>query len=799
MIVAYPFSLQDEELALKNARWMNELGGCHGHEVLVCYDARCNPVVVEEIGAEMLKSFDRVFRLEAQATIDGWPEGANYMFRMVTGWMQSKPYQYFLWLEPDAIPLVPVWLDALDEAYERCGKKFMGDRVQVEDIPLHMSGVGIYPNPLHAFAGEAYRAHDTAWDMAAKDQIVPQAHFTKLIVHAWKHPAFKDPHELETQIRKEAVLFHSSKDGSLIDLLQSERGRKHSVQTSIAKPPKEPEEPGSPSPITCDIFIRTYPGDYPWLKYCVKSILKFCTGFRKAWIVSSSVPPDPWDFPREGWEWKQVNDETPDGYLAQQITKLYADVITDYQADYILHVDSDVIFTRPCQPENFFYQSNVIWPFTLYAEIQTPWQPITEKFMQEKVAYEFMRRFPIMVPRWLYPRLREFCYERHKVSLGDYIKNQPLREFSEFNALGAYAHKFHRDKFHWIDTMLYPLEPPFAKQFHSWGGITPDIKKELEQILNGGDAACGLQEIRTVKSDGAEKVQPSSAPPAGIKELPNGIWVLENDTHISKWVEQEGRLDHDQNTLPEILKHIKEGDTAIDAGAFIGDHTIAYMNKVGRKGNVIAFEPNPLALRCLFHNIPNVTAYDVALGEGSNMAPLSGNNNNSGGCYLGEHMKIANVLVRSLDSYNLAPDFIKLDVEGCEFKALKGAVRTIEKHRPTMVIEMNTVALGRQGDKIEDIVDFLSIRGYSMKILQENCNHSSPMYDLLCLPVPVEEKEPAGALLGASAPPQDSSASIGFHINAIVDYAKKGKDQRKYVRRLMRKHGIIPMAQKQNQ
>jgi hypothetical protein len=119
-----------------------------------------------------------------------------------------------------------------------------------------------------------------------------------------------------------------------------------------------------------------------------------------------------------------------------------------------------------------------------------------------------------------------------------------------------------------------------------------------------------------------------------------------------------------------------------------------------------------------------------------------------------------------------------------------------------MVIEMNTVALQRQGDKIEDIVDFLATRGYSMKILQENCNHSSPMYDLLCQPVPVEE-QPAGpaseAGLGAPAPPQDSPASIGFHINAIVDYAKKGKDQRKYVRRLMRKHGIIPMAQKQNQ
>jgi hypothetical protein len=35
-----------------------------------------------------------------------------------------------------------------------------------------------------------------------------------------------------------------------------------------------------------------------------------------------------------------------------------------------------------------------------------------------------------------------------------------------------------------------------------------------------------------------------------MKILPNGIAVIEGDTHISKWVEQSGSLDHDQNTLP---------------------------------------------------------------------------------------------------------------------------------------------------------------------------------------------------------------------------------------------------------
>ena len=55
---------------------------------------------------------------------------------------------------------------------------------------MHMCGVGIYQNPIYLLAGECYRAHEVAWDIAAKDQIMPHAHFTKLIQHYWKHGTF---------------------------------------------------------------------------------------------------------------------------------------------------------------------------------------------------------------------------------------------------------------------------------------------------------------------------------------------------------------------------------------------------------------------------------------------------------------------------------------------------------------------------------------------------------------------------------------------------------------------------------
>src|SRR5262249_14492852 len=161
-------------------------------------------------------------------------------------------------------------------------------------------------------------------------------------------------------------------------------------------------------------------------RYCVQSIYKFATGFRKIWIISpAELGADRFAYGSGGGrqiEWKVLNEECEDHYLSQQIHKLYADVITDYQADYILHIDSDTVFTQPVAPESFFSLRDdglpqIIWPYTPYKAIETPWQPITEKFMQEPVENEFMRRFPIMIPRWLYSRIRTFCFYNHGMIL----------------------------------------------------------------------------------------------------------------------------------------------------------------------------------------------------------------------------------------------------------------------------------------------------------------------------------------------------------------------------------------------
>jgi len=215
-----------------------------------------------------------------------------------------------------------------------------------------------------------------------------------------------------------------------------------------------------------------------------------------------------------------------------------------------------------------------------------------------------------------------------------------------------------------------------------------------------------------------------------MKILSNNIAVLENDTHISKWVEESGRLDHDQAALEQILPHIKEGDFVFDIGAFIGDHTIAYCNAVGPAGRVYAFEPNPSAYKCLMHNCPTAQKYDVGFSDQRESLPLQ-IDPNAGGSYVSRQNSPTSVELLTLDMFDLDRlDFLKMDIEGYEVKALNGGKALIEKLKPVMWIEVNRGALERNETSPEELESLVESLGYTVTPYPER----GEQYDILCLP-----------------------------------------------------------------
>lgn len=242
------------------------------------------------------------------------------------------------------------------------------------------------------------------------------------------------------------------------------------------------------------------------------------------------------------------------------------------------------------------------------------------------------------------------------------------------------------------------------------------------------------------------KILPS---PDVTKEISGGFLVPIHDTHLGKWQIEEDKLDHDNFLPPLVCAELNEGDVIIDLGAFNGDHSIAYSRKVGEKGIVMAVEAGELAFHCLKHNAglfehKNVFPLHSCISDfcGESVTHSTSENLGASVATLIPREKLVEgerylmtVTVDYLASLVQKPiNFIKMDIEGWEVKALIGASHTLKNNKPKMLIEVNQEALKNQGSTPGDIFAILKMMGYEWKIVQPECKLGDPMFDILCTP-----------------------------------------------------------------
>lgn len=225
-----------------------------------------------------------------------------------------------------------------------------------------------------------------------------------------------------------------------------------------------------------DLIIRSYHADFEFLTYCLKSIARFATGFRRVVVIV----PHGQRPPTGSNETVFYVHEYGEGYMAQQSDKLHADAFSD--ADFLLYMDSDTVFTRPITPRDVTLYGKATWLYTPRASMGqygTVWKLETEKALRRPVEHEFMRRHPLCVPRWALEGMRAWFWREHGQSLEHYIISQPGRQFSEWNCLGAWLWFHHRDRIEWINTDE-KMGVPFVEQYYSWDGLTADVRRKLE-------------------------------------------------------------------------------------------------------------------------------------------------------------------------------------------------------------------------------------------------------------------------------------------------------------------------------
>jgi FkbM family methyltransferase len=213
--------------------------------------------------------------------------------------------------------------------------------------------------------------------------------------------------------------------------------------------------------------------------------------------------------------------------------------------------------------------------------------------------------------------------------------------------------------------------------------------------------------------------------------LPSGVTMMLDpsdlvDQHLiadSAWEEEEWGW---------IRDNLQTNEMFVDIGAHHGTYSLRAARYLSA-GEVIAFEPNPVALRRLHENIAlndirNIQVREVAVGDregtltlfdasarNTGMASLSRQNAelSGGGGGVSSHEVAIAPLDKLLEGYSERRiGAIKVDTEGAETAVLRSAAGTIRKHLPALAIEVRAPMLANMGSSVAELERLLESYGY---------------------------------------------------------------------------------------
>lgn len=249
---------------------------------------------------------------------------------------------------------------------------------------------------------------------------------------------------------------------------------------------------------TVDIFIKTYPKDHEWLYLCLKSINKYCYGFRNVVIVTDKGGMADLDrivskarirFPVKCFEAEKPEDDpkhqwgpTGTGYQFQKAIKIEWGKYSD--ADACFQVDSDCIFTGHASPWNWMTpEGKPVW-------IRGDWSKASDS---EKKTWDAGRKFFtkgkgskwnwMVKPGFLMTReateaLIRYLYRNFNQSPKTFFLDTSHSQISVYNTFGLFLekqnHGYHFAGLEW----RVPIQ-----QNWSWGGLESKLA-EIWQVLD---------------------------------------------------------------------------------------------------------------------------------------------------------------------------------------------------------------------------------------------------------------------------------------------------------------------------
>lgn len=226
---------------------------------------------------------------------------------------------------------------------------------------------------------------------------------------------------------------------------------------------------------------------FPYLKYMLRSVEKFASGFVEVVILCPTVDRGEMEMMQRQYHgsiplWVHYGDEWPGkGMLWHEYMVMCAE--QHCRGDAILHMDSDHVFTEPAMPVDYFDGDK---PVLIYHDFESlikeqgnlkNWQDNGERAFGFRDEFEFMRRAPLVHIREVYPVSRREIEEHVRQPLDLFVRacrNTFPQTFCEYQSLGTTAWRKFHDRYKWLRQGAVEGWPS-NKMYGAWSHRPPTV------------------------------------------------------------------------------------------------------------------------------------------------------------------------------------------------------------------------------------------------------------------------------------------------------------------------------------
>ena len=211
------------------------------------------------------------------------------------------------------------------------------------------------------------------------------------------------------------------------------------------------------------------------------------------------------------------------------------------------------------------------------------------------------------------------------------------------------------------------------------------------------------------------------------------LYVIKSDPVVGR--ELIASREYEPHVTEPLRARLRPGGVVVDIGANVGYYTLLAARHVGRTGRVIAFEPNPESLKVLLLNTLGVgdavRVYPFAVSDHQGFLSLMRIGS------IASSKRVAEAELRYPSDVTITYairlddalrdeeriDVVKVDVDGHDYRAMRGARRTLARARPVVFAEFNpgTLSSFSEVEPLEYLRLFTEL-GYDVDVLLRRAN-----------------------------------------------------------------------------